>query len=67
MSETQSPTWGTIKEAAERKKISVWTVRRYISAGLVEAERIGPRLIRVNLDSLDNLGRSLQYMGGDVE
>jgi excisionase family DNA binding protein len=65
LSESISPIWGTVKEAAERKKISVWTVRRYITAGLVEAERIGPRLIRVNLNSLDKLGRSLQYTEGE--
>ena len=65
MSEDYSPIWGTVKEAAQRKKISVWTIRRYITAGLVEAERLGPRLIRVNLNSLDGLGIPLQYVGGD--
>lgn len=59
-----SPEWVTVREAAELKKISVWTVRRYITQGLIEAERIGPRLIRVNLTSLDRLGRSIQYSGG---
>ena len=57
--------WVTIAESAERKKLSTKTIRRYISQGLVEAERVGPRLIRVNLASLDNLGRSLQYLGGE--
>ena len=55
----------TIAESAERKQLSTKTIRRYISQGLIEAERVGPRLIRVNLASLDNLGRSLQYLGGE--
>ncbi len=54
------PTWGTIQEAADYKKISTKTIRRYIDQGLIDAERVGPRLIRVNLDSLDELGRSLR-------
>ena len=48
-------TWATIQEAADHKKLSTKTIRRYIDQGL-----IGPRLIRVNLESLDNLGRALR-------
>lgn len=59
--------WGTIRQAAETKQLSTKTIRRYITQGLVEAERVGPRLIRVNLASLDNLGRSLQYVGGESD
>ena len=58
--------WGTIYQAAERKQVSTKTIRRYITQGLIEAERFGPRLIRVNLTSLDQAGRSLQYVGGDA-
>ena len=64
MSLTKKP--GTVQEAADYLKVSTKTIRRYISQGLVEAERVGPRLIRVNLASLDNLGRSLQYVGGEA-
>ena len=64
MSLTKQP--GTVQEAADYLKVSTKTIRRYISQGLVEAERVGPRLIRVNLASLDNLGCSLQYVGGDL-
>jgi excisionase family DNA binding protein len=60
------PEWGTVKEAADRKKVSTKTIRRYITAGIIEAERFGPRLIRVNLTSLDTVGRSLQYRDGDA-
>lgn len=66
MKAADAPRWGTIQQAAERKSVSVRTIRRYISQGLVRAERIGPRLIRVDLESVDRLGRSLQpqYGGG---
>jgi excisionase family DNA binding protein len=58
---------GTVQEAADLLKVSTKTIRRYITQGLIQAERIGPRLIRVNLTSLDQLGRSLQYVGGASE
>jgi excisionase family DNA binding protein len=63
---TIHPHWGTQQEAADIKSLSLKTIRRYISQGLIEAERVGPRLIRVNLNSLDNLGRPLQYLGDDA-
>jgi hypothetical protein len=47
--------------------ISVWTIRRYISQGLIQAERVGPRMIRVNLASLEHLGRPLQYITPTVD
>jgi len=59
--------WGTIQEAADLHKVSTKTIRRYIASGLIEAERFGPRLIRVNLASAEALGRSLQYDGGAHE
>lgn len=58
--------WGTIRDAAEREQVSTRTIRRWIARGLIRAERIGPRLIRVDLDSLDQLGRPLQYRDGNA-
>lgn len=58
-----SPEWGTIQDAAGRYQVSTKTIRRWIAQGLVEAERFGPRLIRVDLASLAQLGRPLQYSG----
>lgn len=58
-SEPLAAEWGTIQEAAYRRFVSVQTMRRYIRLGLVEAERLGPRLIRVNLTSLNTAGRPL--------
>ena len=58
-----APQWGSIRDAADRKKVSTYTIRRMISRGEIEAVRFGPRLIRVNLASLDQAGRSLQWRG----
>ena len=55
--------WGTIQMAAAHYKCSVKTIRRWISANLIEAKRFGPRLIRVNMASVESLGRRLQYEG----
>ena len=60
------PDWGTIQEAADLYKVSAKTIRRMITRGQIDAQRFGPRLIRVNLTSLDQAGRSLQYVGGDA-
>ena len=58
------PEWVTTANAAERYKLSERTIRRMISRGEIEARRFGPRLIRVNLESLANAGQPLQYGGG---
>lgn len=56
--------WGTIPQAASRKNLSTSTMRRYITQGLVYAERVGTKLIRVDLDSVDALGTPMQYLEG---
>jgi excisionase family DNA binding protein len=52
--------WVTIPEAAEYIGVSTKTIRRWITRGTIEARRFGPRLIRVNLASLDSSGRPLE-------
>ena len=59
------PAWGTLREAADLLSISTQTARRYISQGRIRAERVGPRLIRVDLNSLEGLGSRLPVNGGD--
>ncbi|NLP85430.1 helix-turn-helix domain-containing protein [Microbacterium sp. CFH 90308] len=44
--------WVPIPEAAEHYSLSDDTIRRMISRGEIEARRFGPRLIRVNLESI---------------
>lgn len=53
--------WSTIQQSADHYQVSTKTIRRWITDGRIEAKRVGPRLIRVDLNSLDTLGRSLQY------
>jgi excisionase family DNA binding protein len=55
--------WGTVQEAAEFFGVATITIRRWISAGQIEAKRVGPKLIRVNLNSLNDLGTDLQIGG----
>lgn len=44
--------WGTIAQAAGHYGVSRDTIRRMISRGEVYAERVGPRLIRVDMGSI---------------
>lgn len=56
--------WGTVEEAAAIRKVSPRTIRRMIAAGYIEAERFGPRLLRVNLDSVLRAGQPVVPAGG---
>jgi len=44
-------------EAAERLCVSLATVKRYEAAGLLDARKIGPRLVRVTEKSVEALKR----------
>jgi excisionase family DNA binding protein len=54
-----SSAWVTIPDAAAHLGVSVKTIRRRISDGSLVARRFGPRLIRVELASVDALGTPL--------
>jgi excisionase family DNA binding protein len=47
--------WGTLDEAADILGCSTRTVRRFIEAGELTKYRLGPRLIKVDLNELDAL------------
>lgn len=49
----------SIQEAAQARGVTTKTVRRWIAQGLVPAYRVGPKLIRIRQDDLDNLGRRI--------
>jgi hypothetical protein len=55
--------WGSVLEAAERRGVSAHTMRRFITRGLVYAERVGPKLIRVDLDSRRSNGYPHAVLG----
>jgi hypothetical protein len=44
--------WGTIEQAAAEHCVSINTIRRKMSRGEVYAERVSPRRLRVDLDSV---------------
>lgn len=46
--------------AARYKDVSIVTIRRWIREGLLPAERVGPRLIRIKLADLDALGKEVK-------
>lgn len=56
--------WGTIADAAYYLGVSEKTIRRMITRGDVRANRVGPRMIRVDMFELARVGRPLQYVGG---
>ncbi|MFD6677657.1 helix-turn-helix transcriptional regulator [Rhodococcus zopfii] len=43
----------TVAQAAEYCEMGVSTLRRYIAEGRVPAHRIGPKMVRLDLDELD--------------
>lgn len=63
---TQLAQWPTIQQAAEALQVNPLTIRRRIADGTLEAQRFGPRLIRIDPRSLAALGVPLRYVGGDA-
>ncbi|KAA9134842.1 helix-turn-helix domain-containing protein [Microbacterium caowuchunii] len=50
---TPSPSpWGTVQEAAAQLRVDPRTIRRQIAAGKIRAVQLGPKVIRVDMDSL---------------
>jgi excisionase family DNA binding protein len=47
----------TIKQAAQYHQVDVKTIRRWIAQGRRTAFRVGPRLLRLDRDSVINVGR----------
>lgn len=56
----ESP-WGSIEEAARYLGVSNRTIRRRITDGTIKAQKFGPRLIRVDMTSIDENGRPLAW------
>ena len=55
----------SIQAAADYADVSTRSIRRWIARGELPAYRVGPRLIRVDLDDLDRLARPIPTaMGG---
>lgn len=57
----------SIGDAANHVGVNPRTIRRWISEGRLPAYRTGPRLVRIKLDDLDNLGERIPTAGaGDA-
>jgi excisionase family DNA binding protein len=48
-------TYETLADAAARTAVSTRTLRRWIAEGRLQAYRVGPRLVRLDPDSVDRL------------
>lgn len=57
--------FASIAEAALHCDVSTRTLRRYISSGLLTGYRIGPRILRVDLDEVDGLARPIPTARND--
>jgi excisionase family DNA binding protein len=55
------PRWATVKEAANHIGLSVRTIRRYISTGRLDANRLGPRRLEVDLNEVDKLRKPIEH------
>lgn len=60
------PRWATPDETAAYLKVCTKTVRRMIAAGELPAYRRGPRLIRINLNDVDDVMRPIPAGGGRI-
>jgi len=62
VSDQELPRWVTIKQAVEYYQLDPKTIRRMIALGKLEARHVGERSIRVDRESLLELGR-VKYWG----
>ena len=53
--------WGTMEDAARILCVSTKTIRRRIADGSIKAMKLGPRLVRVDLNSLNVAGRGMVW------
>ena len=53
----------SIPTAAERYEVHHSTIRRWISEGRISGYRVGPRMLRVDLDEIDAMFRPLAAGG----
>lgn len=63
---TQTPVrrWASLTLGAEHIGVSDKTMRRMIASGRITGYRVGPRLIRVDLNELDALLRRIPTAAG---
>ncbi|WP_201408415.1 helix-turn-helix domain-containing protein [Mycobacterium paraintracellulare] len=50
----------TVSEAAACARVSPRTIERWIRAGVLPAQRFGPRLLRISATDLAHVGRPVE-------
>jgi excisionase family DNA binding protein len=55
----------SLEDAASYADLSVRTIRRYIATGRITGYRVGPRLIKVDLDDFDKLAVPIPTANGE--
>lgn len=54
----------TVEEAAAYVRCAPRTIRRYVSSGAIAGFRVGPRMLRVDLNEVDAMLRPIPTAGG---
>lgn len=54
----------SLQDAASYADLSVRTIRRYIATGRITGYRVGPHLIKVDLDDFDKLAVPIPTVNG---
>lgn len=49
----------SVQNAANYGDVSTRTIRRWIASGVIPGYRVGPRLVKVDLDDLDRIARPI--------
>lgn len=55
MTDDDEPRWASCATAADYIGVSEKTIRNYIAQGLITGNRFGPKLLRVDLNEIDEL------------
>lgn len=58
--------WASLAQGADHLGVSEKTLRRMIAAGHITGYRMGPRLLRVDLNELDDAMRPIPVGGGRI-
>jgi excisionase family DNA binding protein len=53
----------SIAKAAEAQDVSTRTMRRWIAEGRIRGYRVGPRLVKIDVDDLNQLARRIPTAG----
>ena len=57
----------TISAAAEYADVHPVTLRRWVAAGRLPAYRVGPRLLKIDLDDLESIIRPIRSQAADLQ